>query len=136
MRFANKILSFLILAAILHAAPAWAQSFYGQPIQTGNSTATEASHIIKASPGVLYSITATNTTAAAGYVLLIDGTTDPSDGDVIPVACYAIAANQTISVPQIDYPDPFNTGIVAVFSSTGCNTKTESASAWFRWQVM
>lgn len=136
MKFANKLLGFLILAALLHGAPAWAQTPYGQPIAYKTSSATEGSHIIKATGGVLYSLTATNVSASAGYILVFDSPTVPADGAVTPVGCYAIGAAQTQAVAMINYPDPFNTGIVAVFSSTGCNTKTVATSAWFRWQVI
>lgn len=136
MKFINKLFGLLILAAVMHSAPVWAQTPYGQPIVYKTSSATEGSHIIKATGGVLYSLTATNVSASAGYILVFDSATVPADGAVTPVGCYAIGAASSEAIAMINYPDPFNNGIVAVFSSTGCNTKTVASSAWFRWQVI
>ena len=123
-----------LLALVFGSANA--ANYYGQPLAFGNSSSTEASHIIKTSGGVMYGLTVTNG-ASAGYVLMFDATTVPSDGAVNPVGCYAIPAGPiTVAIPQIAYPRPFVNGIVVVFSSTGCFAKTASSTAWFSWQTL
>ncbi len=93
------------------------------------SVAAESSHVLKSSPGDLLSITATNATTS-GYLMLFDATSAPADGAVTPVYCTTTPASGTWPVPA-----KFSVGIVAVFSTTGCFTKTASATAMFSAQV-
>ncbi len=63
--------------------------------------------------------------------MLFNSKTVPADGAVTPVECIQVQANTTIAAnwaPQP--PEWFSLGIVAVFSTTGCFTKTESATAF------
>lgn len=102
----------------------------GFPATPVVSTTTEGSHVLKASPGCLLAAYVT-TGGTAGYLLIINSATVPADGAVTPLECIQIAANTTISAnwaPQP--PEWFSTGIVAVFSTTGCFTKTASATAF------
>lgn len=133
MKIVKRFLSLLILAAILHAAPANAQQILGNPIGLAQTTTTESSHVFKAAPGNLYNLAVT-TSSAAGYVMLFNATTAPSNGAVNPIACYGVAANSSLFIPY-GYPLPFGTGIVAVYSTTGCNTLTLSTTAFFAAQV-
>lgn len=95
------------------------------------SAAAESGHILKAGPGNLYSLAVT-TGAAAGYVMTFDALTVPGDGSVAPVDCWQVTANNTISGSWIPGPPhKFATGIVTAFSTTGCFTKTASATAFF-----
>ncbi len=102
----------------------------------GASTAAEASHVVKGSAGTLYGGVVT-TGAVGGYVMIFNATTPPADGAVTPLKCYVAPASQSTSFSA----DPgaggwtFGTGIVFVFSSTGCFTKTASATAYFGWQA-
>lgn len=109
-------------------APNFQQQFAIAPTR---SVAAEGSRIFKASPGNLYSLV-TTTGATPGFVLLYDATTAPVDGAVTPQACYVVAASTTYVIDFTPGPPArFNTGIVAVFSSTGCFTQTTSATAMF-----
>jgi len=68
--------------------------------------------------------------------MVFDATSAPADGAVTPKECAVAPANATTF---IDYgggpPESFATGITAVFSSTGCFTKTASATAFFHGTV-
>ena len=90
------------------------------------SAAGEASHILKATPGNVYSAYATNLTATSGFLLLFNAVSAPADGAVTPIACAPLSAN---GVASINYapgpPGVFSTGITAVVSSAAtCFTKT------------
>jgi hypothetical protein len=95
------------------------------------SAAVESSHILKASAGNLYSVYVT-TGATAGYLMVFNATSAPVDGAVTPNECAYVPANSTTSVSYLPGPvGVYSTGITAVFSSTGCFTKTASATAYF-----
>lgn len=70
------------------------------------------------------------TGASAGYVMLFDATAIPSDGAVAPLRCMPVAANTGIDINFRAAPLRFDTGAVVVFSTTGCYTKTGSATAF------
>lgn len=93
------------------------------------STAAESSHILKAGAGNLYGLSVT-TGAVAGYVLIFNATSAPADGAVTPTHCYSVPALSSLGVDW-KMPAAFSTGITAVFSTTGCFTKTASATAFF-----
>lgn len=92
------------------------------------STSAGSSLVLKASAGSILSLSATS--ATPGYVMLFDATSAPADGAVTPKYCW----QGPVSGP---WPTPaaFATGITAVYSTTGCATKTASATAWFSGQV-
>lgn len=98
------------------------------------STAAESGHILKASGGNLYGLTATALTATAGYIMVFNSATVPGNGAVTPIICVPIAA--TPGYLSINYdpapPAVFSTGISVAISSTGCATLTLIATgAWF-----
>ena len=97
------------------------------------SGAAEGSKVLKASAGNLYAYQVT-TGASAGYVMLFNATSSPADGAVTPVKCVSVAANSTVGA-SMEPPEYFSTGITAVFSTTGCYTKTVSATAMFSGDV-
>lgn len=99
------------------------------------STAAEGSHVLKASAGNLYGVYAT-VGASAGYLMVFNATSAPADGAVTPLVCVPVAANQvtSFSFPG-GVPARFGTGITAVFSTTGCFTKTISATAFISGMV-
>jgi hypothetical protein len=104
-------------------------NFGGGPSVAPLSSATgESSHVLKASAGSLYYLSVT-TGATAGYVLIYNAVSAPSNGAVAPAFCYPVAANQFLSLSFS--PASFSTGITAAFSSTGCFTQTLSATAFF-----
>lgn len=99
------------------------------------SAAVTGGVIYKASAGNLYSVSAT-AGASAGFLLLFNSTTIPVDGAVTPQQCIPIAANGqvTYDATRGGIPERFTVGIVGVFSTTGCYTKTISATAFLRAQ--
>lgn len=68
--------------------------------------------------------------ATAGYVMVFDAKTVPADGAVVPVYCMPLAANTGLQSNFRAEPTAFQNGVVVVFSSTGCFTKTASATAY------
>lgn len=101
---------------------------------TPSATAALASSFVaKASAGLLYGWSVTSG-ASAGFVLIFNSTSAPVDGAVTPIDCIAIPANAT-SGRQLSPPEAYSTGITLVFSTTGCFTKTASATAYFRGDV-
>lgn len=91
------------------------------------STSLEASHVLKASAGALYSVYATNLTGgASGYLLIFDSATVPADGAVQPKVCVPFNSSGVALANYQGIPAAnFTNGIVAVVSSsTTCFTKT------------
>lgn len=129
-----KRIAALALLGFLWSAPVLAQTQCvvpaGNPATPVESAAAEGSHILKSSPGCLLAIYATPG-ATAGFLMVFNSLTVPADGAVTPVNCIQIPANTTISAnwaPQP--PEWYSNGIVAVFSTTGCFSKTISATAF------
>lgn len=114
-------------------APAPQSSAAGAIVPSA-SAAVESNHVAKASAGNLYRVAIT-TGATAGYLMVFNATTAPADGAVAPLLCRAIAATSSLSIGLADMPARYTTGITLVFSSTGCFTKTASATAYFEWSV-
>jgi hypothetical protein len=100
------------------------------------STATEATRVLKASAGNLLSLT-TTIGATSGWVMVFDATSAPADGTVTPKFCRYIKSDGTAGATSLAWSSPltFATGISVAFSSTGCFTKTASATAYFSGQV-
>ena len=94
------------------------------------SSAAENNHVLKASAGNLYSVSATNLTSTNGYLVLLNATSAPADGAITPLACIPLASNAGGSgFASIDYspgpPQVYSTGITAVVTSAStCFTKT------------
>jgi hypothetical protein len=106
-------------------SPCWAST--SSPI---NSASAEGSHIFKTTSGNLFGFSVT-TGATAGYVLVFNSATVPADGAVTPVACYVAPASNTLGVAFTPVPLTLSNGIVLVFSTSGCFTKTISATSFF-----
>lgn len=95
------------------------------------SASAEGSHILKTTPGCLLGVYVVGG-SSAGFILIFNSATVPSDGAVTPQDCVPIAANsyQYINFAPLP-PEWFSSGIVAVYSTTGCFTKTISSGAFF-----
>lgn len=93
------------------------------------SSAVSGGLVGKASAGNLYGFNVV-AGASAGYVLIFNSTTVPADGAVTPVRCLPLAANSGVDVNLRGQPVYFSTGISLSFSTTGCFTKTASATAF------
>ena len=99
------------------------------------SSAAESNHVMKASAGNFYGGYIT-TGASAGYLMMFNLTSAPTDGAVTPAACIYVPATTSMSLTGIaTIPIYWSTGIVMVFSTTGCFTKTASATAYFSGMV-
>lgn len=127
----------LLAGALLAIA---GQARAAENIVGDRSTAAESNHVfcnatgsatVRKAPCVLRSIYIT-TGAVAGYLMVFDATAAPVDGAVTPRECVYVPATSTIGIDFGLTADPYVTGITAVFSSTGCFTKTASATAFFK----
>lgn len=132
---AKRLIALLFLAALMHGAPAWAQSGPGNAVASVQSAVDESSHVLKSTGGWLYGFSATSDGGTAGYVLIYDASAVPGDGAVTPRFCYYLPATQTTGASWVQYPVPFTNGIVISFSSTGCFTKATSPTGFFSAQV-
>jgi hypothetical protein len=102
------------------------------PVVSGS---LEGSHVLKASAGNLYDAYVTTGTTP-GYVMVFNATSAPGDGAVTPIDCIQAPPSQTTSLFSLaSPPEVFSTGITIVFSTTGCFTKTISATAFFHGRV-
>lgn len=100
---------------------------------TNVTSAPASSLIAKGTPGNFYGANLV-TGAASGYFLLFDAISAPADGAVLPVRCWSTTANSTLGV-GFPIPLALTTGITLVFSTTGCFTKTASATAFMQADV-
>jgi hypothetical protein len=117
----------LIAALSLAAAPAAAQ--VALPVQPTASTAPASGLVLANQTAFLQGIQVTSG-ATAGYVLVLDAALIPASGAVQPKRCYPLAANTGIEPSYRGAPVSFGTGIVILFSTTGCFTYTPSATAF------
>lgn len=109
----------------------------GSGIAPAMSTALEGSHVIKATPGTLYSLVITNTKASAQYVMIMDAASLPADGAVtllFPAIAVGAASTTSITLPA---PLTGATGLVVSNSSTGNFSLAHgSADCVFWWQAL
>lgn len=95
------------------------------------SAVAESGHVLKAAPGCLISVYAT-IGATGGFLMVFNSITVPVDGAVAPQDCIQVAASTSNFLnwaPQP--PEFFSVGVSIAFSTTGCFTKTASATAFF-----
>jgi hypothetical protein len=104
-------------------------------ITPGSSSTLEASHILKASAGNLYSLYVISG-SVGGFLMTFNDTSVPADGSVTPIDCVPVPANSIAAIgADGSPPDHYPVGIVAVFSTTGPFIKTASTTAFFKWSV-
>lgn len=97
------------------------------------STSLESCHVLKASPGNLYTLSIT-IQATSGIEQVFDATSAPSDGSVTPKWFIPVVSNGTFGGDSREWSVPmrFSTGITVCFSSaTTPFTKTASSTAAF-----
>lgn len=91
------------------------------------TTSAGSAQVVKASAGTLYGFSGYST--VSGFFLVFNATSAPADGAVTPVKCYPYVAATPLGVGY--YPPLYlGTGATVVFSTTGCFTKTASATAF------
>lgn len=91
-----------------------------------NSSALEASHVIKGSAGTLGQLSVTDTTAE--YILIIDSATLPANGAVTLLYPPIPVGANTVTMINFSIPLQATNGIVVCNSSTGTFTKTIGGS--------
>ncbi len=93
------------------------------PVVSGSA---EATHVLKASAGALWSVYATNLTATGGFLAVLNATSAPVDGAITPLECVPLPANGAASINYNSGPPAtYSTGITAVITSAAtCFTKT------------
>lgn len=116
-------------------------SYAAETIIPAFSAAAESSHVlcdatgtapVRKAPCFFRSVYVT-TGATAGYLMTFNAVSAPVDGAVTPRECIVAPANSTVSLIFSDETqEPYVTGLTVVFSSTGCFTKTASATAFFK----
>jgi len=87
-----------------------------------SSTALEASHIIRATPGTLLSLTGYNSKGSAQFIQIHNSATLPADA-AVPIAVITAAATSNFAFTIPIHGLPCSTGIVVCNSSTS-STKT------------
>lgn len=96
------------------------------------SASAEASHVLKAGAGNLYSVYATNLTATAGYLVVVNLTSAPTDGAITPLDCVPLPAGGVAAIDYSTIPARYSTGITAVITSAAtCFTKTTGVITGF-----
>lgn len=91
------------------------------------TSAVGSNTVVKASAGTLYGFSGNST--VNGFFMVFNATSAPVDGAVTPTKCYPYVANTPFGASF--YPPVYlSTGITIVFSTTGCFTKTASATAF------
>lgn len=130
---------FLSVLALFWSGPSLAQ-VPSNNVPGQRSLAAESSHVfcdavgafpVHKAPCFIRSVYVT-TGATAGYLMTFDAASAPGDGAVTPVECVIAPANSTASIDFGETTEPYGTGLTAVFSTTGCFTKTTSATAFFK----
>lgn len=128
-------LRLLVWAFVLLAAALFIGSWLTMPVRAQQlnvtltpvvSTAAEKGHVLKAGPGHLYAAYATNVTATAGFLVVLNATAIPTDGAITPLACIPLPASGAASLNYVPSPPAmFSTGIViAATSASSCFTLT------------
>lgn len=102
----------------------------GWSLSSSDSTALEASRVIKSSAGKLYRLQCLNTNAAVRYLQIFNSTTLPADATV-PVFTIPVGIGAFVELDFTSMGRYFSTGIVVCNSST-IGTKTiGAADSWF-----
>lgn len=94
------------------------------------STALEASHVIKATPGTLYGLSGFNNKASAQYIQIFDSATVPAD-TAVPVATQLVPGTTPYAFDYGIYGRGFATGIAVSNSSTLATKTIGSADCWY-----
>jgi hypothetical protein len=99
------------------------------------STAYEASHVLKSTPGTLLMLSGYNSKGSAQFIQLHDAAALPAD-NAVPVFVMTVAtvANFTVTLPIAGLK--FATGIVVCNSSTGPTKTIGTTDCWFTAEIV
>ncbi len=134
-----KLIQSALLALAFLACPAIARAdtqVSPTHVTPQASTAAETSHVVNAAGvGAFIHGASITTGATAGFFMILNAAADPGNGTIAPTKCVQVAANQTAGISaDPDTAWDFPKGVVLLFSTTGCFTETQSATAFFSWQ--
>lgn len=104
------------------------------PVAPVASTVLSAGLVLKAGPCNVYAVHAAPTDT--GWVMLVDATTVPADGQITPLKAWAYQQSQPRAIDvRFDPPLAMTNGAVLLFSSSGPYTKTAYAMALLSGEV-
>lgn len=124
----------LFLAALLSAVVSVGYVQSADPPMSGDrvvaSSAYEASHVLRATPGRLLSLVGYNSKATAQFIQVFNSATVPAD-TAVPVATMTVAGVSNFSLPLPITGMLFSTGIAVSNSSTGPTKTVGAADCYF-----
>jgi len=95
-----------------------------------DSVAYEASAIVKATPGTIYSVVGYNSKGSAQFIQLHDSATLPAN-DAVPAMIWTVPASDNFFLDFGEIGRWCEKGIVLSNSSTGPTKTIGSADCWF-----
>ena len=100
-----------------------------------DSVAYEASPIVKATPGTIFSVTGYNSKTSAQFIQLHNSATVPANG-AVPAIVFTVPASSNFFYDFGEIGRFCSAGIVLCNSSTGPTKTLGSADCWFNVQYV
>lgn len=97
---------------------------------TVTSTAYEASHVVKASAGILFLLQGYNSRTSGQFIQIFNSATVPAD-TTAPAITFWVPAQSNFSIDFSKFGRYFSTGISVSNSSTGATKTIGSGDVWF-----